>query len=433
MKPPARTNYDRLVRFLLKIAVVLFGLAALANAALLFGIGDVLDANPARLAELSIALAINGVAAAGAWAGLIVFSRRSVTEKTARVILLAFTAGLLVSVDRVFAVAVPRENDNGSIYERHPTRGWRHRPHSSGVLDAPDSKINSLGLREPEFPPAKPEGEFRVLLVGDSVVFGYLTAYLDTLAPQTEQALTRRGAARNVRLINSGVCGYATWQELDYLKNEGVSLNPDLIVLGFCYNDVTDLVGIEQENVSGILPAFAPGRSAWLWSGIVRAAESWQLRRASATSAWAGRTRINRVNPVELYTKRDQPDIRKAWDRALRDLTRFKEYCASINKPLLLCVFPLRSQFVQGGEDLHVDRTVTQWAKQNAVDVLDLREAFSADPSPTRLYSHLDQFHLTPAGYHVAANALADRLLKGKYLPASGQADRTGSASATGR
>jgi hypothetical protein len=39
-------------------------------------------------------------------------------------------------------------------------------------------------------------------------------------------------------VINAGMPGYTTYQELEFLKLYGLEMEPDLVVLGFVFNDV---------------------------------------------------------------------------------------------------------------------------------------------------------------------------------------------------
>jgi lysophospholipase L1-like esterase len=54
-----------------------------------------------------------------------------------------------------------------------------------------------------------------------------------------EQLLQGR-LQRPVRVINSGVGGYNTVQELTYFKQEGVTLQPDLVMLTYVQNDIEE-------------------------------------------------------------------------------------------------------------------------------------------------------------------------------------------------
>ena len=67
-------------------------------------------------------------------------------------------------------------------------------------------RIDSLGYRGQDFPRSKPDGEFRILYVGDSFVFGDFVDDEETLPAQAERALRSR-CSRAVLIINAGVGG----------------------------------------------------------------------------------------------------------------------------------------------------------------------------------------------------------------------------------
>ena len=103
--------------------------------------------------------------------------------------------------------------------------------------------INSLGLRDREISRAKPPGVFRILVLGDSFVEGKQVPLQDTFAKQLERALDQRFPSRRWEVINGGVSGYGTADEIKFFESLGRSLDPDLVILAFCIgNDVQDNV-----------------------------------------------------------------------------------------------------------------------------------------------------------------------------------------------
>jgi len=108
---------------------------------------------------------------------------------------------------------------------------------TSFSIDQP-VRINSLGLRDDEFPRDKPEGEQRVLCLGDSFTFALGVAFEDLYSQRLERRLNALGGPTRFQVINAGVAGYNTRQELIYLLAEGFELEPDLVVIGFYWNDL---------------------------------------------------------------------------------------------------------------------------------------------------------------------------------------------------
>jgi lysophospholipase L1-like esterase len=99
--------------------------------------------------------------------------------------------------------------------------------------------INAQGFRDTSYVPyEKPEGELRVLVLGDSFTIGYEVAQDETYAAVLERYLEKKGI--DAEVINAGMSGNSTAEELVFLENEGMNYDPDVVVLGFCSNDPQD-------------------------------------------------------------------------------------------------------------------------------------------------------------------------------------------------
>ena len=112
---------------------------------------------------------------------------------------------------------------------------YRHKPAWEKRYGNVLVTYNERGLRDRPILP-KAEGEYRILALGDSVTFGLRVDQDKTFAARLESLLRGR-LHRPVRVINSGVGGYNTVQELTYFKQEGIDLQPDLVLLTYVTND----------------------------------------------------------------------------------------------------------------------------------------------------------------------------------------------------
>jgi hypothetical protein len=96
--------------------------------------------------------------------------------------------------------------------------------------------VNALGYRDYEFPREK-RGLRRILVLGDSFVFGDNVARSETLPKQLERLLAGSG-----EVFNMGVPGDGPDQSLARLRRDGLDLAPDDVVLalypGNDFNDV---------------------------------------------------------------------------------------------------------------------------------------------------------------------------------------------------
>lgn len=129
--------------------------------------------------------------------------------------------------------------------------GYRNRPNLSGRFHGATYTTNSIGLRNDEIPVAKQPNEYRVLMLGDSVVFG-LGVENDETIPQVVERLAneQNRTARHVRVINMGVPSYNTEQELIQLLSLGMSLQPDAVVLLNRPNDIEPKMWVFEKRAS---------------------------------------------------------------------------------------------------------------------------------------------------------------------------------------
>ena len=102
-------------------------------------------------------------------------------------------------------------------------------------------RINSLGLRDREVSREKPPGVFRILVLGDSFTEGKQVRLEETFPKQLEATLREKFPDRRWEVVNGGVSGYGTADEIKFFEILGRSLDPDLVILAFCVgNDVQD-------------------------------------------------------------------------------------------------------------------------------------------------------------------------------------------------
>jgi hypothetical protein len=100
-------------------------------------------------------------------------------------------------------------------------------------------RTNKQGFRDTrDFPYQKPAGTVRVLVLGDSHAQGYEARQDHTFSAVLEKYLRSRGVAAEV--LNAGVSGFSTAEELALLENEGYRYQPDYVVLAFFGNDYED-------------------------------------------------------------------------------------------------------------------------------------------------------------------------------------------------
>jgi len=103
----------------------------------------------------------------------------------------------------------------------------------------PSENRNSLGLRNREVFP-KENGTYRILFLGDSLLWHGETSSGELYTEVLEHRLNTHFSNRPIRyeVINAGIPGYTTYQELEFLKIYGLDMDPDLVILCFVLNDL---------------------------------------------------------------------------------------------------------------------------------------------------------------------------------------------------
>jgi hypothetical protein len=123
--------------------------------------------------------------------------------------------------------------------------GWRGKPDFKTTVGTDDYyhdlTLNSLGMHDGEHPWAKPAGTFRILVLGDSFMRAHQVKEAETSHQVLEDLLNEHNPSRNFEVINAGVDGWGTGQEVLYYRTEGRAYQPDLVVLMFYIgNDIED-------------------------------------------------------------------------------------------------------------------------------------------------------------------------------------------------
>src|SRR5262249_30259020 len=127
---------------------------------------------------------------------------------------------------------------SGSTWTNDPLIGVSLRP-GAGAWEVDEgvawTKINSAGYRDLERTESKPQGVYRVAVLGDSCTEARQVDLDKTFISLADTELNRRKCygERKVEVLNFGIGGVGTGQELLLLRERVWKYNPDMIVLQF--------------------------------------------------------------------------------------------------------------------------------------------------------------------------------------------------------
>ncbi len=322
--------------------------------------------------------------------------------------LAALTGELLVRVTGALDHGpVPRR-----LFERGASSGlpYRLRPGERLRVLGRDVHVSSLGLRGPEVAVRPPPGSRRVLVLGDSVAFGWGLDEAESVPARLAEALRRRGVSAEV--LNAGVPGYSIANEAALHREIAPALAPDAVVLAASLNDFTPAPSLSP---LGILVSFdaapAPG---WLaHSGLLAFLRS-RLGALRAALAGDGPDRSARV---ALFLRAAAIASRErfyadagasGWEPIERGLRELRDPARGAGSALLVVIFPEEDQLeVAGAPRLAQERWLARCGSLG-LRCLDLAPAFLRAAGAGPLFSDLQ--HPSAHGSRVAAEATAEIL-----------------------
>jgi hypothetical protein len=369
---------------------------------------------------------------------------------------------------RVLGIAHPRitrhDEFRGKAYR--PNVAWHQRDEGDALV-----RMNSAGFRDVERPLAKPPGTVRLAVLGDSFVDALQVPFDSAFTRVVERRLSacRAFGATRVEVLNFGVSGYGTAQQLQTYRHVVRGYDPDVVLLAFlAANDVRDngaaLFKDPQRpyftlDGDSLVLDTTFRRRAGRWPDWVRGAAFAVLDRSRvAQVAYRARMRAREAARLELihgksdvlgdaphqelgldnmvYRPADHPAWREAWrvteallDQLRREATTDGAGFLIVTIPSSIQVHPeeaLRAAFL---ETLGVDSLtapelrVAAWGAAHAVPVVRLSPRMTA--FATARHAWLHGFPNTRPGYghwNALGHALAGQLI------AEAVAERFGSA-----
>lgn len=249
---------------------------------------------------------------------------------------------------------------------------------------------NSAGLRNTEELNDDP-AVTRILAIGDSFTYGFYVHNEEAYPARLEEVLEQTRPGR-YQVLNAGVPGYTLADELAYLKEKGLALEPDLVVLGFYTNDIFDYLPVMRQyfareallQAAALAPTEGPfARSlrqhSALYNGLL-------LLRGQLSAAQIAQ-QVSQVTPTVPGLEQAYHDITflkpqaaenlEYWQAYARDLRDMAALLAERNVPLVLVAFPDLNQFPpEGGMPTEPQAFLRSLTAELGIAYLDLLPIF---------------------------------------------------------
>jgi hypothetical protein len=368
-------------------------------------------------------------------------------------LVVASAAAALFGIELYFRIFDPQPM---SALERSPRLGWLHTPGVEFVYTRDEFSVpvsySSAGLRDREYSVAKPAGVVRVAVLGDSFVEA-LQVPADSML--TQQLVRCLGGAGRCEVMNFGVSGYGSCQQLALLEERVLRFDPDVVVSVYYHNDLDDNVRFGVCHFDSMRGLRVDEAAALPWKERAASGAKSILRQHSHLFVFLSSRRLGRHGaspttlvlpptqtpaagrsaacPGEHPTLESQLTLTQWTDAAeqafaahVAIVTRMQERCRAAGVAFLVALAPTATHLeperlreamqARGcswtGHDLELPHARMRAGLGAAgVPLVDLLPAFRLAGAAHRLFYRVDG-HWNPAGHRCAARALCEALVE---------------------
>ncbi len=277
-------------------------------------------------------------------------------------------------------------------------------------------RINEDGFRDRRYPKTPPDGAFRIMVLGNSVGFGYGVEEPETFATRLEEVLNGRSSAGGVEVLNFSVNGYNAYNQAAQLDDVGLAYHPNLVLVqfsvGVLHNPTLHFDHQTQMHL-GMIPAEAfpnpdqrraPPEHPWM----VRLCS--RLRICAFVDERILEPRRREIDPLPGLASVGPRELpagpEREWLRARYN--HIRRSAASVGAGFAVVVFPYKEQ-VYGSASGRLQEQLAELGREEGWLMIDLlpalRRAAATDPE---LY--VDTWHVTASGNQLAAEVIAEQL-----------------------
>jgi lysophospholipase L1-like esterase len=260
------------------------------------------------------------------------------------------------------------------------------------------ARINALGLRGRDFPMEKPANTSRILFVGDSFTFGEGVQDDETFASVLQERLRSEveNSERRYQVINAGVSGYNTKDEVLNLRMKWLDLEPDTVVLVFYLNDAYD-----ESRFAALITGSAEGE---LGRELRFESRSRLLQFvADRVFRWRTGRRIAEIYQTQFF---DDPAIGgHDWEACKKSIRQASELMRERGIRFAVVIFPELHALDESHPFQNIYQRVHAYAESLGIPALNLFPAFEGRSAP-ELWVHVTDHHPNPEAHRIAADAI---------------------------
>ncbi len=252
-------------------------------------------------------------------------------------------------------------------------------------------RINAWGFRERDFDPIKPEGVYRIAVIGDSITYGQGVLESDRFTNLLEAHLNT--GEESYQVLNFGRRGAETIHHLQILENPVMQLDPDFVLLQWYTNDVEGEDKLGRPDPIVIIPIELRENSAFFS----------MFHDLSITL----QEKLRLVDTYEAYMMERFGDPLNSDSLAsMNALREFLSICRQHGLSVGIVIFnPYHSQSHR--LDFLIYR-VLEVCGEESIICLDLRDVFAPFNGDRRLWANWGDMHPSPFAHNLVTDALME-------------------------
>ncbi|MBS3156794.1 hypothetical protein J4442_01310 [Candidatus Woesearchaeota archaeon] len=362
---------------------------------------------------------------------------RKTKNKVFSFLLIVFVLILLITFAELASrLTFPTNKLNSAtgIYLNSNTKGWAFKPNAETIFEenidnkefSQHVKINSKGLRDYEYKYKKPNGTFRIIMIGNSIIAG-----LEVPLDSTFENILEVKLGEDYEVLNLAVKAYENQQEIIHLEEEGFKYNPDLIIFNFytgydfLKNARSNLYTLEGDK---LVKNKIPERKLTNLRNFLSRKSSLYNLLSNLKGEYIKGNNLPENRTVEIYQILKKEEFRETNFKP--EITNFtllnlKKLTKEKNIPLIITIIPMKEQVDKGKlkeaiqthgmkeEQLDIDwsiRYIEEWGKIESIPIINLQPKMKEKNINNSLYFDVAS-HLTVEGHKVVGEILHERLI----------------------
>lgn len=261
---------------------------------------------------------------------------------------------------------------------------------------------NSFGIRNKEIPNEKPSKTIRILALGDSFIWGDGLPEKELITVKLEKLLTQH-FNQNVEIINAGICGFNTKDELQQLQRLHPVYKPDAVMQFFFTNDLLTTDSLNK------ITSWRTNTITWLNQNVKFYSFLYYLIKSTINAEIAT---PDFMLPSDYF---NLDDTKPGWVDFKKYTLEIKQFCDDKKMNYCFVLIPTLTNLDSNYPYKELNKKVAAYIDSLGAPFLSYFSLFSKH-KPTDLWVSKENTHWNGFATSLAANELTNFILSNKFL-----------------